>query len=132
MSKAKDEGAMQAGQLYQALLALDSEAQCAAFFEDLCTYQELSEMARRLEVARLLREGLNYQQIGAATGVSTATISRVNRALRYGAGGYAQVLDRLAQPQANVDLLPGSGRRSGGAGRPPISQEAQDDKQSRG
>lgn len=114
-------------QLYRALLALSGPEDCAAFFEDLCTYQELAEMARRLEVARLLRQGLNYQRIAAETGVSTATISRVNRALRYGAGGYRLVLERLekAEQAAKNGSRP-AGRRQGGAGRPDSPPEGRD------
>lgn len=83
--------------LYQALLSLKTRQECEALLEDLCTIQELNDMVKRLEAARLLDAGANYQDVGRETGMSTATISRVNRCLRYGAGGYRTVLDRLKQ-----------------------------------
>jgi TrpR-related protein YerC/YecD len=67
----------QLSQLYRAVLSLRSEEECRAFLEDLCTIQEVEDMRKRLEVARLLDGGVNYQEIGQQTGMSTATISRV-------------------------------------------------------
>ena len=81
--------------LYQAVLALETPEECRAFFQDLCTVAELRAMAQRLEVAQLLDEGLIYNDILQRTGASSATISRVNRALQYGADGYKTVLPRL-------------------------------------
>lgn len=89
----KDEQGHQ--QLYQAILSLKNEDECAAFFQDLCTVAELRAMAQRLEVAQLLDEGLIYNDILQRTGASSATISRVNRALQYGSDGYKTVLPRL-------------------------------------
>ena len=80
--------------LFQAILSLESLEECYAFFEDLCTINELNSLAQRLEVARMLREGRTYTSIEAETGASTATISRVNRFLKYGAGGYPLILER--------------------------------------
>ena len=85
----------QAELLYQAILALESPEECRAFFQDLCTVAELRAMAQRLEVAQLLDDGLIYNDILQRTGASSATISRVNRALQYGADGYKTVLPRL-------------------------------------
>ncbi len=94
----------QADLLMQAVLALENEEEAYCFFEDLCTIAELKSMAQRLEVAVQLRQGVTYQEIAKAGGVSTATISRVNRALNYGADGYVRVLDALEEkgliPQA--------------------------------
>jgi TrpR-related protein YerC/YecD len=81
--------------LYQAILALNSLEECHAFFQDLCTVSELRAMAQRLEVAQLLDDGLIYNDILQRTRASSATISRVNRALQYGADGYKTVLPRL-------------------------------------
>ena len=81
--------------LYQAILALESPEECRAFFQDLCTVAELRAMAQRLEVAQLLDDGLIYNDILQRTGASSATISRVKRALQYGADGYKTVLPRL-------------------------------------
>ena len=81
--------------LYKAVLALETPEECRAFFQDLCTVAELRAMAQRLEVAQLLDEGLIYNDILQRTGASSATISRVNRALQYGADGYKTILPRL-------------------------------------
>ena len=81
--------------LDQAVLSLKTPEECRAFFEDLCTVAELKAMSQRLEVAQLLDEGLIYNDILQRTGASSATISRVNRALQYGANGYKTVLPRV-------------------------------------
>ena len=80
--------------LFEAILALRDREECRAFFH-LCTVAELKAMAQRLEVAQLLDQGLIYNDILRRTGASSATISRVNRALQYGADGYKTVLPRL-------------------------------------
>ena len=81
--------------LYRAVLSLKNPEECRAFFEDLCTVAELKAMSQRLEVAQLLDEGLIYNDILQRTGASSATISRVSRALQYGANGYKTVLPRV-------------------------------------
>ena len=81
--------------LFEAILSLRDQEECRAFFQDLCTVAELRAMAQRLEVAQLSDEGLIYNDILKRTGASSATISRVNRALQYGADGYKTVLPRL-------------------------------------
>ena len=81
--------------LFDAILSLENKEECYAFFEDLLTVKEMQDMAQRMEVAVLLDQGLNYQQISKNVSVSTATISRVNKCLSYGSGGYRCVLDRL-------------------------------------
>ena len=80
--------------LFAAVLKLKTVEECYLFFEDICTIKEVDEMARRLDVAKYLSEGKNYQEISTLTGASTATISRVNKCLMYGGGGYATVLDK--------------------------------------
>lgn len=85
----------QADLLYEAILSLKTKEECRAFFLDLCTFTEVKAMAQRMEVARLLDQGLIYSEILERTGTSSATISRINRALQYGADGYRIVLDRL-------------------------------------
>lgn len=82
-------------QLFEAILSLKSMEECHAFFQDLCTVAELRAMAQRLEVAQMLDSGMIYNDILDRTGASSATISRVNRALQYGADGYKTVLPRL-------------------------------------
>ena len=81
--------------LFDAVLALRDREECRAFFQDLCTVAELKALAQRMEVAQLLDQGLIYNDILQRTGASSATISRVNRALQYGADGYKTVLPRL-------------------------------------
>ena len=81
--------------LFRSILLLQNEDECRAFFEDLCTIKELQDMAQRLETARLLSEGKNYQEISREVGISSTTISRVSRCLNYGGGGYETVISRL-------------------------------------
>ncbi len=80
--------------LVEAFLSLTTYDECCDFLEDLCTVNEIRSMAQRLEVARLLKDNAVYTEIAEKTGTSTATISRVNRALSYGADGYKNVLER--------------------------------------
>ena len=82
-------------QFYRAVLSLRDEDDCDRFFRDICTIKEMQELPQRLEVARLLSDGRNYQEITEKTTVSSATISRVSRCLLYGDGGYRRVLERL-------------------------------------
>ena len=85
--------------LYKAILTLETEEECYNFFQDLCTIPELRSMEQRYEVATLLNNGLIYNDILERTGASSATISRVNRSLSFGAGGYQVVFDRLAEQE---------------------------------
>ena len=77
---------------FEAILKLNDVDDCRKFFEDVCTIKEIQDIAQRLEVAKLLKDGCNYQSISKETGASTATISRVNKCLNYGSGGYRLVL----------------------------------------
>lgn len=81
--------------LFKAILSLETEEECAAFFEDICTIKEIQDLTQRLEVAEMLNRGEKYQTIEEMTGASTATISRVNKCLNYGSGGYKTVIERL-------------------------------------
>jgi len=83
--------------LFQAVLELQNIEECYAFFEDVCTVNELLSFAQRYEVARMLRAGKTYLEIAEKTGASTATISRVNRSLNYGNDGYDMIFARLDQ-----------------------------------
>lgn len=87
----------QTEQLVKALLLLEDEEECFRFLEDLFTIREVRDLAQRLEVAQMLEDKVTYAEIANRTGVSSATIGRVNRALSYGAGGYRIVLDKLAK-----------------------------------
>ena len=81
--------------LFKAILSLETVEECYNFFEDVCTVKEIIDIAQRLKAAKMLKDGANYTQIAEATGMSTATISRVNKCLEYGNGGYDTVLARL-------------------------------------
>lgn len=81
-------------ELFKAVLGLESVEECRAFFEDLCTIRELQDLSQRFEVACMLWEGKNYQEVSRVTGASTATICRVNRCLNYGSDGYRAVLEK--------------------------------------
>lgn len=81
--------------LYKSIVTIDNVEDCRSFFEDVCTASELLEMSRRLKAAKMLSEGIVYSVIAAQTGLSTATISRVNHCLKYGSEGYLKVLDRM-------------------------------------
>ena len=91
-SKIKDE---LVDQLFEAILKLKNIEECYRFFEDIATINEIKALAQRFEVAKMLRNKKTYIEIAEKTGASTATISRVNRALNYGANGYKIILDRL-------------------------------------
>ncbi len=93
MSKASDK--VNSQELYQAILTLKDEDECRRFFKDLCTISELRAMEQRYDVAVLLEQGMVYSEILSVTGASSATISRVNRALNYGEDGYKDVLARM-------------------------------------
>lgn len=81
--------------LFDVILAMETPEEAAAFFRDLCTRRELEEMSQRWRVVRMLAEGIPYRQIAADTGVSTATITRINQWLRHGRGGYQSALNRI-------------------------------------
>ncbi len=85
--------------LFEVISALDTPEDCRRFFEDICTIKEVLDMAQRLDVAVLLRQGVNYQNISTQVNVSTATISRVSKCLNYGSGGYALALNKLEDKQ---------------------------------
>jgi len=82
-------------QLFEAILKLDDKEECYNFFEDIATIAEIKALGQRLEVAKMLKQGITYEEIVEKTGVSTATISRVKRALDYGEDGYNLVLDKM-------------------------------------
>jgi hypothetical protein len=81
-------------QLFQTILKLEDVEACYRFFEDVCTIKELQDLAVRFEVARLLNEKKSYVEIVKLTKASSATISRVNRSLLYGADGYQRALKK--------------------------------------
>lgn len=85
--------------LFQIILDLKSTDDCYAFFEDLCTIQELQDMAQRMDAAFLLDDGCNYQDISRSIGISTATISRVSKCLKYGSG-YRTAIDHCKERQS--------------------------------
>ncbi len=89
-SEAKD-------RLFKAILKLSTVEECYNFFDDLCTIKEVQDMAQRLEVAQMLNENISYIKISEKTGASTATISRVNKALVYGSDGYKLALEKMEE-----------------------------------
>lgn len=91
-SKIKD---IEIDNLFEAILKLENIEECYKFFEDLCTVTEIKSLAQRLQVAKLLKEKKTYGEIESETGASTATISRISRALNYGSDGYNIILKKL-------------------------------------
>ena len=82
-------------ELFDGILTLRDREDCYRFFEDICTINEIHSIAQRLQVAKLLSEKKTYNEIEKVTKASTATISRINKCIVYGADGYRRVLDRL-------------------------------------
>ena len=80
--------------LVNAILKLNTEEECINFLNDLCTIQELEKMAQRLEAAKLLIDGCTYEQVIEKTKISSTTLSRVSRCIRYGEGGYISVINK--------------------------------------
>lgn len=99
--------------LFEAILTLETVEDCYRFFDDLCTVKEVSEMAKRLCAARLLDGNAVYTEVNEQTGLSTATISRISRCLKYGSDGYRDVLRRLEEK--GIDMPPASPDESGKA-----------------
>ena len=85
--------------LFKALMRLENIEEFYKFFDDICTVAEVSEMSKRLKAARMLKSGIVYNEISETTGLSTATISRVSKCLRYGSDGYNIVLERLEKDE---------------------------------
>ncbi len=80
--------------LFDAILNLETPEECYRFFGDLCTMKELADMGQRLETAKMLVEGKTYDQIVKSVEISTATISRINRCIQYGEGGYLEAISK--------------------------------------
>lgn len=81
--------------LFEAILNLKTKEECYRFFDDICTINEAKSLEQRFQVAKMLKQKRTYQDIAAVTGASTATISRVNRALNYGSDGYNLIFERI-------------------------------------
>lgn len=88
--------------LIDTIMNIKSKDELCAFLEDLCTVREIKDMSQRLDTAIMLSCGFSYQEIADRVGVSTATISRVNRALNYGADGYRKVIDNMSESEKNI------------------------------
>ncbi len=82
--------------LYETILKIETLEECEALFDDLCTKTELASISQRLVVAKMLSDKKVYSEIVSETGASTATISRVNRSLAFGAGGYDKIFNKEA------------------------------------
>ncbi len=89
-------------ELFEAVLTLKDSEDCYRFFEDICTINEIHAIAQRLQVAKLLSEKKTYNEIENLTSASTATISRINKCLMYGADGYRRVLERLEEKNTKL------------------------------
>ena len=89
--------------LFEAILSLETLDECYKFFEDACTIKEILDIAQRLKAAKMLRNGNNYMEVCAETGMSSATISRVSRCLEYGAGGYDLAITRIKERDGKSD-----------------------------
>lgn len=89
-------------ELFEAVLTLRDSEDCYRFFEDICTINEIHAIAQRLQVAKLLSEKKTYNEIETLTSASTATISRINKCLVYGADGYKRVLARLKEKESQL------------------------------
>ena len=83
--------------LFEGILSLNSVEECYDFFEDLCTIAEIQEMSKRMHAAKMIYNNSVYTEVSEQTGLSTATISRVNKCLTYGEGGYKTVIDRMKE-----------------------------------
>ena len=90
-------------QLFDAVLTLENREDCYRFFEDICTINEIHAIAQRLQVAKLLSEKKTYSEIESITNASTATISRINKCLMYGADGYKRVLECIKKKKPEKD-----------------------------
>ena len=84
---------------FDAILQLNTREECYRFFEDALTVKEILDIAQRLKAAKMLKCGKSYTEVSATTGMSTATISRVSKALERGAGGYNLVIDRVGNEE---------------------------------
>jgi TrpR-related protein YerC/YecD len=93
-----------AGELFEAILRLESVDEASAFFRDLCTLGELHDMAQRWAVVRLLDSGMHYAEISSRTGASTATITRIAQWLHHGEGGYTKALERMRNADTKASL----------------------------
>ncbi|MDR1831205.1 MAG: hypothetical protein LBQ97_00515 [Fusobacteriaceae bacterium] len=98
--------------LFTAFLKLKNLDECYAFFEDICTVKEIDAMATRLEAAKLLSRGFTYEEILKTIDISSATLSRVSRCLKYGPGGYRLIIDRVTRgrPRKEPETMKPKGR----------------------
>ena len=85
-------------QLLEAIIVIKDKEECKNFFDDIFTIQEIEKIAQRLEAARLLIDGKTYEQVIDETSISSTTLSRISRCIRYGNGGYKKVLEKIKKP----------------------------------
>lgn len=89
--------------LYETFLSCKTQEDVQALLEDLCTYTEVEQMAQRVKAAQLLKEGKTYSEVIAATNISSATLSRVSRCVRYGSGAYEKFVPQRNQPESECN-----------------------------
>ena len=97
MQTQKDNTLLQ--ELYEAMIRLETAEECESFLSDLCTIKELQAMAQRLKAAKLLLEGKTYNEVMEETDISSATLARVSKCVRYGSGSYASVIQKTNEPK---------------------------------
>ena len=81
-------------ELYETLLQVENKEEMALFLDDLCTMKELESMAQRLKAAKMLLDNKTYNEIVEETDISSATLARVSKCVRYGQGGYKNVITK--------------------------------------
>ena len=86
--------------LFEVIMSLENTEDCYNFFEDVCTIKEIRDISQRLYIASMLDQGMNYQEISQKVGISTATISRVSKCLKYG-NGYRNAIDKTKEQTGN-------------------------------
>ncbi len=81
-------------ELYNEILKLNSVEECSKFFDDLCTINELESMLQRIKAAKMLLDGKTFNEVIEETKISSTTLSRVSKCIKYGAGGYKEILNK--------------------------------------
>lgn len=81
-------------ELYQEILKLETLEECERFFDDLCTITELEAMLQRIKAAKMLLDEKTFQEVTKETKISSATLARVSKCIKYGDGGYKDIINK--------------------------------------
>ena len=81
-------------ELYEQFLKLETLEECEKFFDDLCTIKELDSMLQRIKAANMLLEDKTFIEVTNATKISSATLARVSKCIKYGDGGYKDIIEK--------------------------------------